>query len=221
MRNLRNEECCMSQPVQDALVSEAGSGMALPLLPTLVVAVIVSAASFLCQAPSAPSPEATASVSAVEAQGPQDSAPEAIAFVPAALAFGGQFPLRDDVAWIAEAAPRRAAPRVAAVKPPSRRPDAARPEMARNDGHKADGLKPDAARVAPVVAARTTVPSEPFEAASDEGLIPDLAIPFAPAISALTRAGSFVGTQSAAAGAQAVALGNVVTGLVDRLPLGR
>jgi hypothetical protein len=86
---------------------------------------------------------------------------------------------------------------------------------------KTEATRPDANRVPSVVAAKAAVSPEPFrvEAEADEDLIPHLALPFAPAISAISRAGSFVGTQSAAVGAEAMALGNVVTGLVDRLPL--
>lgn len=215
-------ECRISQPVENALASEAGTGMALPLLPTIVVAVIVSAASFLCQTPSAPIPETPASTRIVEMESrtaqarPIETADLGTAFVPAAFAFRDQFPLRDMVTTTASIAPRRATSRTAAVKPSQRRSDSARSEMA-----KTEATRPDANRVPSVVAAKAAISPEPFrvEAEADEELIPHLALPFAPAISAITRAGSFVGTQSAAVGAEAMALGNVVTGLVDRLPL--
>ncbi|WP_155935154.1 hypothetical protein [Methylobacterium sp. 10] len=199
--------------------------MALPLLPTIVVAMIVSAASFLCQTPSAPVPETPASPRMVEMESrtaqaePIETADLGAAFVPAAFAFRDQFPLRDPVAMTAGAAPRRATSRTAAAKPSQRRSDSARSEMA-----KAEATRPDASRAPSVVAAKAAAVSpEPFriEAEADEDLVPRLALPFAPAISAISRAGSFVGTQSAAVGAEAMALGNVVTGLVDRLPLRR
>ncbi|MFD1302627.1 hypothetical protein [Methylobacterium marchantiae] len=208
-------------------MSEAGSGMALPLLPTLAVAVIVSAASFLCQAPSAPAPATFVETRMVEMESRpvQAEATETVAaFVPAALAFRDQFPLRDHFVVSAEAAPRKATTRVAA-KPNLRRRDAARSDMA-----KADSVKTDATRPPSVVAAKA-LPSSPeplrAQAEAEENLLPDLALPFAPAISAISRAGSFVSVQSAVAGAKVVsfggarvvALGNVVTGLVDRLPL--
>lgn len=219
-------ECRISQPVENALASEAGSGMALPLLPTIVVAVIVSAASFLCQTPSATVPETPIGPPMVEmesrtAQASPTEADPVAPFVPAAFAFRDQFPLRDHGAMSVAAmgavtAPRHAAPRVAA-KPSLRRTDPERSETAR-----AEFARPDAVRAPSVVAARAPAAApEPFrvEAEADEDLVPRLALPFAPAISAISRAGSFVGTQSAAAGARAVALGNVVTGLVDSLPL--
>ncbi|WP_155911975.1 hypothetical protein [Methylobacterium sp. 77] len=211
--------------------------MALPLLPTLAFAVIVSAASFLCQSPSAPAPEAVVETRVVQmesrpaqADARADATDASVAFVPAALAFRDQFPLREHLVMSAEAAPRRTAPRVAA-KPTLRRPDAARSEVARIESGKSDAgksesgkidpVKADAARAPSAVAAKAS--SEPFTAQAEaaEDLLPDLALPFAPAISALSRAGSFVGAQSAVAGAKALALGNVVTGLVDRLPLQR
>lgn len=213
-------ECRISQPVENALASEAGSGMALPLLPTIVVAMIVSAASLLCQTPSAPETPARTRIVEMENRtaqaSPIETADLGTAFVPAAFAFRDQFPLRDPVTTTASVAPRRATSRTAAAKPSPRRPDSARSEMA-----KAEAARPDVNRVPSVVAAKATVSPEPFrvEAEADEALIPHLALPFAPAISAITRAGSFVGTQSAAVGAEAMALGNVVTGLVDRLPL--
>lgn len=219
-------ECRISQPIENALASEAGSGMALPLLPTIVVAVIVSAASFLCQTPSAPVLETPVGPPMVEmesrtAQANPAEADPTVAFVPAALAFRDQFPLRDHGAMSVAATgavtpPRRPAARVAA-KPTLRRTDPARSETAR-----AESARPDAVRVPSVAVAKApAVAPEPFrvEAEAEEDLVPRLALPFAPAISAISRAGSFVGTQSAAAGAKAVALGNVVTGLVDSLPL--
>lgn len=239
MRDLRardrNEECRLSLPVEDALVSPAGSGMALPLLPTLVVAVIVSAASFLCQTPSVVAPEPLpTSVSAVEPAPDQTGSIEAAApYVPAAFAFRDQFPLREDVVRLAETraepAHRRPGPSIATVKPP-RRPDVPRSELARSELARAEAGKGESGKDGSTkvgsgeiegpkaVAAKAP---EPFtlEAVSEEGLIPDLAIPFAPAISALTRAGRYVGTQSAAVGAEALALGGAVTGLVDRLPI--
>lgn len=193
-------ECRMSETVQDALASESGSGMALPLLPTLVVAVIVAAASFLCSEPARVSSEAPAIAAAVaESPAAQPASVDAAAnFVPAALAFR-QFPFVVEAR--SEAPQRRAAPRVAA-RTTIRRPDIARA---------------DAIHAAPAIMKAGPAAPPPVETASEDAPLPAIALPFAPAISALGRAGSFIGAQGTVAGARAVALGDAVVGLVGGL----
>ncbi|MCI9882584.1 MULTISPECIES: hypothetical protein [Methylobacterium] len=178
-----------------------------PLLPTLMMAVILGAASYLCHEPAAVAPPASVPATAVAA------APEAEAetlHIPAPLAFQTQFPL----AMVAQAEPapvvqaHRSTPRTATRLTAPRRVEA------------------------PRVAVKTSPADKPLpfvaevEAASavsdgDEGVLPEAALPFAPTIRAVTRAsaaaGAFVGAQGAALGAGTASLGAAVSGWVERL----
>lgn len=218
-------------PDQAAFESGTARGVTPPLLPTLAMAVILGAASYLCHEPAAVAPPASVPATALAA------APEATAeapFIPAPLAFQTQFPL----AVVAQAEPaiqaRRAVPRPARIAAP-RRPENPRVE------------NPRLATKAPLAVEKTPQVFEkalPFApeaevsqaaAETDGGLLPavalpdvtlpDVALPFAPTIRALSRAsaaaGAFVVDKSAAAGAfvgdKGVTVGAAVSGWVGRL----
>ena len=223
-------------PDQAAFESGTARGVTPPLLPTLAMAVILGAASYLCHEPAAVAPPASVPATALAA------APEATAeapFIPAPLAFQTQFPL-----VVAQAEPaiqaRKAVARPARIAAP-RRPE-----------------PPRVATKAPLAAEKTPQVFEkalPFvpeaevsqaAAETDGGLLPavalpdvtlpDVALPFAPTIRAFSRASAaagafvvdksaaasaFVVDKSAAAGAfvgdKGVTLGVAVSGWVGRL----
>ncbi|MGU3361839.1 hypothetical protein ACLBWX_16025 [Methylobacterium sp. M6A4_1b] len=194
-------------PAPSAFDTGTARGVTPPLLPTLMMAVILGAASYLCQEPTAVVPPASVPATAVAA------APEAEAetpHIPAPLAFQTQFPLamvtQADPAPVVQA--RRTTPRTVTRLTVSRRAEA------------------------PRVAGKATPANEPLpfvaevEAASavsdaEEGVLPEAALPFAPTIRAVTRAsaaaGAFVGAQGAALGAGTATLGAAVSGWVERL----
>ncbi|MCJ2080904.1 hypothetical protein [Methylobacterium sp. J-090] len=187
----------------EGLGMDATSGVTPPLLPTLLMALVLGAGSLLCREPDAPAPAPTA-LAAQIASAPATLVAEAVPttpFVPAALAFPRQFPL----AVAAQAgAPmpviaqhRPAGPRVASLR------RVAPPKAA---------VAPEIPRVDPVASvARAEVPVEA------DDFLPDLALPFAPAIQAVGRARDFVGVQGAAARTQASALGGAVVDFVGTL----
>ncbi|NEU13377.1 hypothetical protein G3T14_14735 [Methylobacterium sp. BTF04] len=195
----------------DALRSEATAGVTPPLLPTLVVAVVLAAASFYCEVPAThpttPAPALAVRMSAATLS-PAAEAPVVTPFVPAALTFPLQFPIV--VAAHAEGATRQialqvpphrpAGPRIATVRRPV--PTKIAP---------ADSAVVGSAAVEPVSIDASAGPE------TDEGVLPSLALPFAPTIRAATRAATFVGVQSAAVGAEAASLGEAMAGIVNRL----
>lgn len=202
----------------------ASTGVTPPLLPTLVVAVVLAAASVFCpETRTAPAAPETPVVRMASAMGPPAEAPAEVPFVPASLAFPLQFPIT--AALPVEAATRQAAlPQ--AVLPQAALPQAALPQAAlpahRTAARMAARNRPAPARGAQQVPAEpASMPvvarAEPVAPEAEDGVLPALALPFAPTIRVATQAASFVGAQSAAAGARAVALGDAVVGLVGGL----
>jgi len=196
-------------PAPSAFDTGTARGVTPPLLPTLVMAILLGGASYLCHEPTAAAPPASVPATAVAA------APEAVVettHIPAPLAFQTQFPLV--VVAQAEPAPvvqaHRAMPRTATrlvVAP--RRVEA--PRVIGKAAPAADKPLPFVAEVEAASAA----------ADADEGVLPEVALPFAPTIRAVTRAsaaaGAFMGAQGAALGAETATLGAAVSGWVERL----
>lgn len=206
--------CTPSAPA--ALDSGLSRGVTPPLLPTLVMAAILGAASYFCHEPTAVVTPAPVPATAVAA------APASVAeapFVPASLAFPLQFP-QTPVPMIAVAEAEVARP-VAAHR--ATRP--ARVAAPRREVPRVVAKAPDATpipspasapdRPLPFAAEETTV------ASSDEGLLPAIALPFAPTIRVVTQAsaaaGAFVGAQGASLNAGATSLGSAVSGWVGHL----
>ncbi|MGU3540913.1 hypothetical protein [Methylobacterium sp. A54F] len=180
-------------PATDA--APRGSGLGLPFLPTLATAVIVAGFSLLCREPAAV-PAAPAAPAAVDARafaaagdtarphGAAAAAPRA----PASIAFG-RFPLAPE-AFAAPVIVVAPAPRIAAVPAPRR----ACPGPRCGEAHR------------PVVAAQAPEPprTDPFasragtQTADEEGVLPDFALPFAPATRALSEAAALVRTGATA-----------------------
>ncbi|KQU02223.1 hypothetical protein ASG60_17110 [Methylobacterium sp. Leaf469] len=200
----------------DGLAMDATSGVTPPLLPTLVMALVLGAASLFCREPEVPAPAPT-TLAARIASAPATLVSEAVPatpFVPAALTFPRQFPLmvaahvaapvqgtppvQGTVAAPAVAQHRPSGPRVAALRRPAPAKAIAAPAAAQH----ADPVGTVAQAEVPVEAG---------------GLLPDLALPFAPAIRAVGRARDFVGVQGAAARTQASALGGAVVDFVGTL----
>ncbi|MCJ2036512.1 hypothetical protein [Methylobacterium sp. J-068] len=214
-----------------AFGSEPARGVTPPLLPTLMMAAILGAASYFCHEPAVI--EAPVPATAVA------SAPEAVAdapFIPAPLAFQTQFPMivaaRAEAVAVVQphkapvrsariAAPRRADPRVVARATVEKAPtDKAATEKAALAPEKALPFAAEAEEPATSVAA------------SDDGILPEIALPFAPTIRAVTRAsaaagafmgakgaalGTFVGAKGAVLGTETATLGAAVSGWVDGL----
>lgn len=191
----------------EGLAMDATSGVTPPLLPTLVVALVLGAASLLCRDADAPAPAPTALAARI-ASAPATLVSEAVPttpFVPAALAFPHQFPL---VVAVQTTAPAQAAAPVPAVA--QHRP--AGPRVATLRRVPPTQAAPEIPRADPVT---SVVRAEaPVEA---DGVLPDLALPFAPVIEAVGRAHDFVGAQGAAARTQASALGGAVVDFVGTL----
>lgn len=224
-------------PDQAAFESGSARGVTPPLLPTLAMAAILGAASYLCQEPAIVAP-ASVPATAVAA------APEATAetpFIPAPLAFQAQFPL----VIVAQAEPtaqaHRTGPRPARLAAPRRFENprlavakvAATADKASQGSDKASqgSEKVPQAFARPPQGREKALPfvaeAEVSHAAAegDEGVLPgiglpdvtlpDIALPFAPTIRAVTQAGAaagaFMGAKTAAAGtfvsAQGAALG--------------
>ncbi|KQU29329.1 hypothetical protein ASG63_17760 [Methylobacterium sp. Leaf94] len=234
-------------PDQTAFESGSARGVTPPLLPTLAMAVILGAASYLCHEPA---PVAPASVPATAVA----AAPEATAvapFIPAPLAFQSQFPL----VIVAQAEPaaqaHRTLPRPARLAAPR---GFEHPRLAAAKVAPTTDKAPQVSERAPQAPARppqvrekalpSAAEAEVSHAAAegDEGVLPgiglpdatlpDLALPFAPTIRAVTQAGAaagafmgaktaaagtFVSDQSAALGAETATLGAAVSGWIGRL----
>lgn len=189
---------------------DATSGVTPPLLPTLVMALVLGAASLLCREPEVPAPAPTALAARI-ASAPATLVSEAgpaTPFVPAALTFPSQFPLMVAAHIAAPVQGAAAAPALAQHRPPGPRVAALR----RPAPVKAIAAPAAAQHADPVgTVAQAEVPAEA------DGLLPDLALPFAPAIRAVGRARDFVGVQGAAARTQASALGGAVVDFVGSL----
>ncbi len=196
-------------PAPSAFETGTARGVTPPLLPTLVMAILLGGASYLCHEPTAAAPPASVPATAVAA------APEAVVetpHIPAPLAFQTQFPLV--VVAQAEPAPvvqaHRALPRTATRLVVAPR----RVEAPRVVGKAAPAADKPLPFVAEVEAASAT-------ADGDEGVLPEVALPFAPTIRAVTRAsaaaGALMGAQGAALGAETATLGATISGWVERL----
>ena len=187
----------MSKPDPFATLDGGGSGrLSLPFLPTLATALVIGAASLLCReparTPAIPAPSASVAPHAFHAAAPAEAA---LPRPPAAIAFA-QFPpslvlpeirtASHPVARVATTAgtPRRVCTGPRCAEGPPRRPDPF-----------SEILRP-----APVEA----------EAQVRDGLLPDLALPFAPAVRAVGDAAAYLRTGASA-------LGSSVSVLVDRL----
>ncbi|KQP08584.1 hypothetical protein ASF28_20735 [Methylobacterium sp. Leaf99] len=195
----------------EGLGMDATSGVTPPLLPTLLMALVLGAGSLLCREPDAPAPAPMAAPRTVisTTMAPRIVAAPAIQvaeaappFVPAALAFPRQFPIVVAAASMTAVAQHRpAGPRVAALR-----------RAAPAKTHIAEAAEvPRADPVASVAQVEAPAPAEA------DDLLPDLALPFAPAIRAVGRARDFVGIQGAAARTQASALGGAVVDFVGTL----
>jgi hypothetical protein len=201
-------------PAPSAFDTGTARGVTPPLLPTLMMAVILGAASYLChepgREPAAVAPTASAPATAVA------TAPQAVAatpYIPAPLAFQTQFPM----VVLAQAEPtpavqaHKALPRAAARLAAPRRLDAAR----------VAGKAPAATATDKPLPFMPEAEADGTVAAADDGILPEVALPFAPTIRAVTRAGAaagaFVGAGGAAIGAETATLGAAVSGWVERL----
>lgn len=205
---------CRSDPT--AFASEASAGAALPLLPTLVVAAVVGAMA-LCREPAPPTHEPVAAVTASHETaepiviGPYQvgldgsGRPTATGQLSGSLAFARHFPV------IVETPVERVAPtRVARAAHPRAGCTGAR--CAETTGALA------AAPPRPAETTRGATPAAfPVELEREAGLLPDLALPFAPTIRAVKQVVGFVGHQAATARADAVALCDSVADLVGGL----
>ncbi|HEV7440099.1 MAG TPA: hypothetical protein VGN94_10825 [Methylobacterium sp.] len=211
------------------LASGERASASLPFLPTLVTALVLAGASFLCREPAQDKPvPPVASVEKVVLIDPhafpEPAASPAEPRPPAALAFAQAYPMLP-------AEPRamasRPAPRIAAMPP--RRPPCLRCEATPRRPEPALAARPaelkatEASRFEPATAEPVTAElsgpelggpelgaPETVEAAAEDTLLPDLALPFAPATRAAGRAADFLRTG-------ATALGGSVAVLVDRL----
>jgi hypothetical protein len=206
---------------------DATSGVTPPLLPTLLVALVLGAASLICREPDAPAPVPATAISitlaprSAEASEATATAMAAENFLPATLAFPRQFPLV--MAAQAPVPPQAAAPgphrpagsRVATLRRTAPAKAAPAAEALHGQAAQADPIP----HVATVEAKRVSggaVPAASGDLLPDLSL-PDLALPFAPAIQAAGRARDFVGAQSTAARTQATALGGAVVEFVEAL----
>ena len=219
MRVSRLIRQCPPDAMPSGLASGERASASLPFLPTLVTALVLAGASFLCREPAQDKPvPPVASVEKVVLIDPhafpEPAASPAEPRPPAALAFAQAYPMLP-------AEPRamasRPAPRIAAMPP--RRPPCLRCEATPRRPEPALAARPaelkatEASRFEPVTA--ELVPPElggpeTVEAAAEDTLLPDLALPFAPATRAAGRAADFLRTG-------ATALGGSVAVLVDRL----
>lgn len=208
----------------DPFSSESASGMTLPFLPTLVVAVVLAAGSMMCEAPEpAQAPAATVASPGPHAQ--ETEAPVAVlsrpsAFVPASAAFSRQFPMTPHPlvgAVLFDPAQWSAPPRPVA----SLRPGCA--------GARCDAAlrRSEPTRIAEAYQVKPPTPTERSLAvsagspgagsASDETEGRGGALPFAPVFEVLTQAGDFVGIRTAAARSEVVAMSDVVVDLFGRM----
>lgn len=192
----------MSKPDPFATLDDRGAGrLSLPFLPTLATALVLGAASLLCREPAPAAPVVPAPAASVEPRAFHAAAPveAALPRPPAAIAFA-QFPpsLVLPEARIA-AAPHPAARIATAATAATLRRACTAPRCAEGPPRRPDPFA-EAVRPAPVEA----------EAEVRDGLLPDLALPFAPAARVVGEAAAYVRTGAAA-------LGGSVVMLVDRL----
>ncbi len=205
----------------DHFASESRAGMALPLLPTLVVAALVGAMA-LCHEPAAPGPETRAAAidAAQRAVGGEPQAKVDVANpLPASLAFTQQFPMNPEI-WVVPSAAAQVALRTETSRPAatrSLRAAAARhvcpgPRCGEAASARADEVHVVAATDASPHPSRNSSATEdsPFPDLPDLAL-PDLTLPFAPTVRAATR---FVGEQAVAMRSEAVTLRDSVVELV-------
>lgn len=195
----------------EGLGMDATSGVTPPFLPTLLVALMLGAASLLCREPEVSAPVPATAISTTLAPRnivePVATGSIAEAFVPATLAFPRQFPLVLTAQAVAppQASPRRpAGPRVATLRrmAPAKAPAPAPAEAVHGE---ADPI--------PHVAGIDAMP----DASPSDLSLPDLALPFAPAIQAAGRVRDFVGGQGVAARTRAAALSGAVVEFVEAL----
>lgn len=177
--------------------------LSLPFLPTLAMAVVIGAASMLCREPA----KGPALPPAAEV-GPQAFAPAptplpaAPARAPAAVIFAEHYPL-------AVGAAPRPAPRLAAAASRRHLLRAAEAPPRRPEGLVAKSVPVQD----PLDAARIERSEEVAQEA--ETLLPELALPFAPAVRAVGEAASYVGGKAASVtGAVGGAVGGTVRGSV-------
>ncbi len=192
-------------------------GVTPPLLPTLMMAAILGAASYFCHEPvtvEAPAPVLATAVAA---------APEAVVdapFIPASLAFQTQFPMIVGAKVQLQA---EATPVLQPHKAPARPARLAAPRRAEPARVVAkvvqDKATPVADRPLPFAAEADETPES--VAAADDGVLPMIALPFVPTIRAVTQAsaaaGAFVGAKGVALGAETANLGAAMTGWVGGL----
>jgi hypothetical protein len=226
-----------SEPDDFATASTAGA--ALPFLPTLAFAAILGlcavcweSASPVSDTPGESAQASTASTpmprmaraQAEEASSITAPAPavEASHRPPAAIAFALQFPLSAEAIAVAKAPAARPHHRIARTAPSCAGPRCAEPAQTASTALR---------RPHPPAAAPPFTPSDdPFassrqaersEAAIADGTPPEQALPFAPAIRAVRhtvgQTVGILGVQAAMLRGEAVALGGVVTDLVDGL----
>lgn len=222
-----------SEPDDFAGASTAGA--ALPFLPTLAFAAILGLGA-VCWETAAPlrEPSATASA-AVAASTPMPRMARADTEVanstakpafagevthrpPAAIVFAHQFPLSADTVILAKAPVTRPLHRVARSAPSCTGSRCTEPSQTAS----AVLRRPHPLAAAP----SSTTPDDPFassrqveraEASVTEGSAPDQALPFAPAIRAVGQTVGVIGSRAAILRGEAVALGGVVTDLLDGL----
>ncbi|KQP91622.1 hypothetical protein ASF60_17585 [Methylobacterium sp. Leaf113] len=209
----RNEVTRMSactSPAQSAFEAGTGRGVTPPFLPTLMMAVILGAASYLCHEPAAAPPPPSVPATAVAA------APETVVetpYIPAPLAFRTQFPM----VVVAQAEPaavqaHKAMPRPTRLAAPRRADPPRLATKALPAPSKPMPFAPEAEE-SPIV--------ERAVSTSDEGILPEIALPFAPTIRAVSEAGeaagAFMGAKGAVLSAETATLGAAVSGLVGRL----
>ncbi|TXN51386.1 hypothetical protein FV232_03030 [Methylobacterium sp. WL30] len=190
----------MSKPDPFAALDGGGSGrLSLPFLPTLVTALVLGAGSLICRepAPTPPAPVPAASVAphAFHAAAPVEAA---LPRLPAAIAFA-QVPPSFVLPEIRTAAAPHPVARVATAAPLRRACTA--PRCAEGPPRRPDPFS-EIVRSAPVEAQA--------QAQARDGLLPDLALPFAPAA-------RVVGDAAAYLRSGASSLGSSVALLVDRL----
>lgn len=199
----------------DHFASESRAGMALPLLPTLIVAALVGTMA-LCHEPAAPGPETRAAAVDAAQQVPVGEPQGEVAVanpLPASLAFAQQFPMNPEI-WVVPSATAQVALRTEPSRPAATRTvrvttTASRPTC---PGTRCGDPRAVATADAPTSPPRhvADVEDSPFPALPDLAL-PDLTLPFAPTVRAATR---FVGEQAVAMRSEAGTLRDSVVELV-------
>ena len=201
----------LRSPLADGPASGRAPGLNLPLLPTLLVALGAAALSFVCQdqASRAPAPSVarTALAEPFHVTAHATATVEAPARMPAAAAFAQAFPIVAEPRPMLAVLPPPRPSRIAGMPAPRRAcPGTRCPETTgaiRKGG-------PASTAADPFASARQS-PSERAEAAETEvPVLPDLALPFAPAARVVGEAAGIVRGGAAA-------IGTSVSLVVDRL----